>query len=100
MLPDASIALVRPEILQVASGDAMTVDFPIVPTTLGQLDIQVSARSTAAADAVKRKITVEVSVVCQMGLLDVIRPPSLSPSLASFLSQSSCLSKYLHVILF
>ncbi|XP_046553016.1 CD109 antigen-like [Haliotis rubra] len=45
--------------VRVASGDAMTVDFPIVPTTLGQLDIQVSARSTAAADAVQRKITVE-----------------------------------------
>ncbi|XP_067663527.1 CD109 antigen-like [Haliotis asinina] len=45
--------------VRVASGESKTVNFPIVPTTLGQLDIQISARSTAAADAVQRKITVE-----------------------------------------
>ncbi|XP_071088566.1 CD109 antigen-like [Haliotis cracherodii] len=45
--------------VRVASGVSVTVDFPIVPTTLGQLDIQVSARSTAAADAVQRQIKVE-----------------------------------------
>ncbi|XP_048243500.1 CD109 antigen-like isoform X10 [Haliotis rufescens] len=43
----------------VKAGGATSVYFPIVPATLGKIDLTVSARSTLAADAVKRQLLVE-----------------------------------------
>ncbi|XP_067661520.1 CD109 antigen-like [Haliotis asinina] len=45
--------------VQVKAGGATSVYFPIVPLTLGKIDLTVSARSTLAADAVKRQLLVE-----------------------------------------
>ncbi|KAL5016385.1 hypothetical protein ScPMuIL_005974 [Solemya velum] len=46
-------------ILLIPAGDAKTVNFPIVPVSLGDIPIQVRAQSTSAADAVRRIIVVE-----------------------------------------
>ncbi|XP_071088366.1 CD109 antigen-like isoform X1 [Haliotis cracherodii] len=45
--------------VHVKAGGATSVYFPIVPATLGKIDLTVSARSTLAADAVKRQLLVE-----------------------------------------
>ncbi|XP_041359485.1 CD109 antigen-like isoform X2 [Gigantopelta aegis] len=45
--------------VMVTDGEAASVYFPIVPNKLGKIDIQVSARSPAAADAVKQQLLVE-----------------------------------------
>ncbi|XP_046542511.1 LOW QUALITY PROTEIN: CD109 antigen-like [Haliotis rubra] len=45
--------------VQVKAGGATSVYFPIVPTILGKIDLTVSARSTLAADAIKRQLLVE-----------------------------------------
>ncbi len=44
----------------VPSGHVTPVYFPIVPKTIGNVDIEVSARTGVAADAVKRQLRVKV----------------------------------------
>lgn len=46
--------------LQVAAGEAKSVYFPIVPSSLGKIDVEVKAQSTKAADAVRRQLLIEV----------------------------------------
>ncbi|XP_046569097.1 CD109 antigen-like [Haliotis rubra] len=43
----------------VKSNEPQTVYFPIIPSSLGAIDIEVSARTTLAADAVKRQLNVQ-----------------------------------------
>ncbi|KAL3881064.1 hypothetical protein ACJMK2_033260, partial [Sinanodonta woodiana] len=43
----------------IKAGEAVPVYFPIVPQKLGSIDIEVSARSLYAADAVRRQLLVE-----------------------------------------
>ena len=45
---------------QVKSQEQAAVYFPIIPSEVGSIDIEVSARSTLAADAVRRQLIVEV----------------------------------------
>nr|BAE44110.1 thioester-containing protein [Tauphaedusa tau] len=47
----------------VAAGDAKSVYFPIVPSDLGRIDVEVKAQSTRAADAVRRQLLVEAEGV-------------------------------------
>lgn len=43
-----------------AAGEGKSVYFPIVPSSLGNVELIVSAQSTQAADAVRRQLLVEV----------------------------------------
>ncbi|XP_046569083.1 LOW QUALITY PROTEIN: CD109 antigen-like [Haliotis rubra] len=43
----------------VKSNEPQTVYFPIIPSSLGAIDIEVSARTTLAADAVRRQLNVQ-----------------------------------------
>ncbi|XP_046569079.1 CD109 antigen-like [Haliotis rubra] len=43
----------------VKSNEPQTVYFPIIPSSLGAIDIEVSARTTLAADAVRRQLNVK-----------------------------------------
>ena len=45
---------------QVPSGQAKSVFFPIIPDSLGMIDLTVRAQSTLAADGVRRQLLVEV----------------------------------------
>ncbi|XP_071086862.1 CD109 antigen-like [Haliotis cracherodii] len=54
--PQRQSYLVRP-------GEAKAVYFPIVPSIIGDVDIEVSARTPAAADAVKRQLRVKAEGV-------------------------------------
>ncbi|XP_025086885.1 CD109 antigen-like [Pomacea canaliculata] len=47
----------------VKSNEQAVVYFPIIPTALGAIDIEVSARSTLAADAERRQLNVEAEGV-------------------------------------
>ena len=47
--------------VKVGTKDAVSVYFWIVPETLGQIDIEVSALSSGARDAVRRKLLVKVN---------------------------------------
>ncbi|XP_048243994.1 CD109 antigen-like [Haliotis rufescens] len=46
--------------ITVKSNEPQTVYFPIIPSSLGAIDIEVSARTTLAADAVRRQLNVQV----------------------------------------
>ena len=46
--------------VQVTAGEGKSVYFPIVPSSLGNVELVVSAQSTQAADAVRRQLLVEV----------------------------------------
>lgn len=46
---------------KVAAGEGKSVYFPIVPITLGNMELVVSAQSSMAADGVRRQLLVEVS---------------------------------------
>ncbi|PVD35131.1 hypothetical protein C0Q70_06412 [Pomacea canaliculata] len=46
---------------EVKSNEQAVVYFPIIPTALGAIDIEVSARSTLAADAERRQLNVEAT---------------------------------------
>jgi len=48
--------------LQIQPNSAAAVYFPIVPRDLGQITLKVEARSVYSADAVERKLLVEVVV--------------------------------------
>ena len=54
-----------------AAGDAKSVFFPIVPAALGKIAITVKAQSTLAADAVKRQLLVEVSIILVLIVVDI-----------------------------
>jgi hypothetical protein len=45
----------------VSAGQSESVYFPIIPDIIGDIDISVKAQSIIAADAVKRKLKVEVT---------------------------------------
>jgi hypothetical protein len=45
---------------QVPKGEGKSVFFPIVPSALGNIELEVSAQSTMAADAVRRYLLVQV----------------------------------------
>ncbi|CAG5136701.1 unnamed protein product [Candidula unifasciata] len=47
----------------VRAGDAKSVFFPITPLELGKIDIEVKARSTKAADAIRRQLLVKAEGV-------------------------------------
>ncbi|XP_046369854.2 CD109 antigen-like [Haliotis rufescens] len=47
------------EYVTVKSNEPQTVYFPIIPSSLGAIDIEVSARTTLAADAVRRQLNVQ-----------------------------------------
>ncbi len=47
--------------LQAIPNKPQTVYFPIIPRTIGSINIDVSARSAIAADAVQRQLLVHVS---------------------------------------
>lgn len=48
---------------QVPAGQAKSVFFPIVPASLGMIDLTVKAQSTLAADGVRRQLLVEVQTL-------------------------------------
>ena len=48
--------------VQVKSQEQAAVYFPLIPSAVGAINIEVSARSTLSADAVRRQLVVEVSV--------------------------------------
>jgi len=48
---------------QVASNDAVSVNFWIIPEALGQIPIDISATSPVAGDTVKVMLLVKVSVI-------------------------------------
>ncbi|KAL3880815.1 hypothetical protein ACJMK2_033022, partial [Sinanodonta woodiana] len=53
------VSQVATQQVHVPAGEAKSVFFPIVPASLGKIDITVKAQSTLAADAVKRQLLVE-----------------------------------------
>lgn len=46
--------------VKVAPGGGTTINLPIVPVDLGNIDIEVTAVSSIAGDAVRRQLLVEV----------------------------------------
>lgn len=46
----------------VEAGQGKAVSFPVVPKTLGLVPIEVRAQSKTNADAVKRRLLVEVNI--------------------------------------
>lgn len=46
----------------VEAGEGKAVSFPVVPKTLGLVPIEVRAQSETRADAVRRKLLVEVNI--------------------------------------
>ena len=59
--------------VQVKSQEQAAVYFPLIPSAVGAVDIEVSARSTLSADAVRRQLVVEVSMtsyVCRILALE------------------------------
>ncbi|GFO10657.1 alpha-2-macroglobulin [Plakobranchus ocellatus] len=49
--------------IMVAAGEAKSVYFPIIPSELGRINLEVKAQSTVAADAVRRQLLVEAEGV-------------------------------------
>ena len=47
-------------VISVSANSGATVSFPIIPTKLGNIPVEISAQSTASADAVRRILLVEV----------------------------------------
>lgn len=48
------------DMLQARADQGTTVSFPIIPTTIGQMRVKVTALTSGAADAVQRDLLVEV----------------------------------------
>ncbi|XP_025086986.1 CD109 antigen-like [Pomacea canaliculata] len=51
------------QVVQISSNEQAVVHFPIIPSDLGTIDIEVSARSTMAADAERRQLHVQAEGV-------------------------------------
>lgn len=47
-------------VISVSANSGATVSFPIIPTKLGNIPVEISAQSTTSADAVRRNLLVEV----------------------------------------
>ena len=47
-------------VITVSANSGATVSFPIIPTKLGNIPVEISAQSTTSADAVRRILLVEV----------------------------------------
>ncbi|XP_025086891.1 CD109 antigen-like [Pomacea canaliculata] len=75
--------------VNVKSNEQAVVYFPIIPTALGAIDIEVSARSTLAADAERRQLIVEAEGmpgefnILYLSIWDLMAP---RPSLRRFQS--------------
>ena len=55
-------------VIKVSADSGAVVSFPIVPSKLGNIPIEVHAQTTTSADAVKRTLLVEVRLVdCMYG---------------------------------
>jgi hypothetical protein len=48
--------------LSIPAGEGTAIAFPIIPKALGNIPLQVTVQSYAAADAVKRNLLVEVTL--------------------------------------
>ncbi|PVD34996.1 hypothetical protein C0Q70_06277 [Pomacea canaliculata] len=60
---DGSEILTSEDQKQISSNEQAVVHFPIIPSDLGTIDIEVSARSTMAADAERRQLHVQAEGV-------------------------------------
>ena len=59
--------------VNVPAGEAKSVYLPIVASTLGNIELSVSAQSSQAADGLRRHLLVEVSVQRQGQILSLRR---------------------------